>query len=623
MTAKKFDARAALYTFARTLFEPPPDLSVWEWCEQNIRLSERESPTMPGRYSTAMTPYVREPLQCFADKSVGDLTLCWGTQLAKTLTMMCGVCYRLENDPSNALWVIPNEKPFGTWFSDNRWLPMLDNCLPLAAQKPPPSSHRWKKLEQQFDKVTMSFVGSNSAANLAGRPIGLLVMDETDKFPQQAKNQREPGAVENAEERTKTVTFGLHVKTSTPTLMSGEIWQQFRQGDQRYYFVPCWFCNQMISLNWTQVRWWTQNEEEAMTDGEWDYSKVRANAHYQCQECGKAILDHHKGMMLEQGIWRPTNLDREGKIKSEPGRRSYHLNSIYAPWEKCNFGNLAVSWLAKKKTPSGRQKFINSTLAEPWDSDKAYDVELVKSSNYKPRPGVDGRTPVMGVDVQGEGTYFWVIVRSFAPNGESWLLHEEKVMSVEGLEEIQQRFKVDPNFVVLDMADMPNKVARIIVARRWRGMWGSTKKMFPWVFDGSPPRKLNRIFSTPQTRDPNLGTRFQGRGEPARFVYFSKNGMLDALDDFRQMRPRMWHIYDGVSKEYHLHMNAAEKRVKRNKHTGAPDFFWYVKEEDHLLTAEYMALCCAMVGDIIKDASPELRGTVEAVEPVALPGMVG
>ena len=163
----------------RDVFAPIDERKVWEWAEDEIVLTRAQTET-PGPYSTLLTPYVREPLECFSDSRISDLALCFGSQTSKTTTIMIGTAWRLVNDPVPTIWVMPSES-LARSFSENRWQPMVRDCGKLASLKPS-NVHRFKNLEQQFRDCTLTFIGSNSPSNLASRPAGLLIMDETDKM---------------------------------------------------------------------------------------------------------------------------------------------------------------------------------------------------------------------------------------------------------------------------------------------------------------------------------------------------------------------------------------------------------------------------------------------------------
>jgi phage terminase large subunit GpA-like protein len=594
---------AELTRYCYDLLTPPPKLLVWEWCERNVYMSEREGATS-GQYSTRLTPYVREPLQAYADRSITDLALCWGTQVAKTTVVMMGTAYKLVNDPMNAVWVMP-VKDLARSFSKNRWMPLVDNCPPLAEQKPlnptgTLNKHLFGFMEQQFSRATLNFVGSNSASQLASRPAGLLNMDEIDKFD--LEDEREAGALQNAEERTKTFPFPLRVKTSTPTTVHGEIWREFLLGDQRYYHVPCPCCQKEIVFKFQVksevhgdcgIRWWRESEDEVKTDGVWDYAKVRDNAFYRCQECGGAIRDNKKQEMLLAGRWVVTNPN------SQPGRRSYHLNSIYSLLgRECTFGAIAVKWLQTKGSMSKRHAFINSTLAETWDDEKAVDDNPVFLEDYEETDLPPERTPILTVDVQ-EG-HFWAGVRTWAPfsaekpNGESWLQYYDRVESIEEIEELEAHYQVEPKNVVFDMAHKPNTVAKWIVEHNWRGMWGSDKNGF--IHTQGNGARLIKLHSPVNSRDPQLGTAFQSEGnDHAMFVYWANAPIKDMLMVLRFSEPTCWHIHANVISQYQRQINAERVVAERQHRTGRTVYRWkQLRRDNHALDVECMSLVRAM-----------------------------
>jgi hypothetical protein len=213
---------AQLERSLRDVFAPIDTRQVWQWAEDEIVLSRRQTET-PGPYSTLLTPYVREPLECFSDPRVTDLTLCFGSQTSKTTILMIGAAWRMVNNPAPTIWVMPTEHLCRS-FSENRWQPMVDDCHKLAALKPA-NHNRWKALEMSFRDATLTMVGSNSPASLASRPAGLLIMDETDKFA--LPTSREAGRGGLGREPHEELHQRPAGQASTPTTGEGEIWQAF------------------------------------------------------------------------------------------------------------------------------------------------------------------------------------------------------------------------------------------------------------------------------------------------------------------------------------------------------------------------------------------------------------
>jgi DNA-directed RNA polymerase subunit RPC12/RpoP len=425
------------------------------------------------------------------------------------------------------------------------------------------------------------------------------------------KSDREAGALQNAEERTKSFPYPLRVKTSTPTTSHGEIWKEFKLGDQRYFFVPCPHCATKIRLMWEQVKWWTDSENESKTDGTWDDEKVRRNTHYICQECGGKILDSQKTVMLRGGEWRAT-ADR-GLV----GRRGYHLNSLYAPLKEAQWGLLAVKWLQSKGSISRRQAFINSTLAEPWDSEKAVDDDPINLRAYAPADLPGDRIPVMTVDVQEN--HFWVVVRDWgnpkaADGQETWLRFADRVETSEEVEKLANDYHLDPRRVGVDMAHRPNMVSALLEKNDWRGLWGSSKDGF--IHNLGRGFSVTKEYSKVQHRDPHLGTIQQSESNrKAMYVYWSNDRIKDRLEVLRA--GGRWHVMADVTKVYVHQLNSEIKTTKVSA-TGKVSYFYkQVRKDNHLRDCEAMQIVMALAGGILEDAVERAASAqgVLAIEP--------
>jgi phage terminase large subunit GpA-like protein len=397
---------------------------VVAWAESNLKLSERIT-NKPGSYLTQRTPYVREVLECFADERVRRLALVWGAQTSKTTAIIVGMAYKLDVNPAPCLWVMPSTH-LARSFSETRWMPLIDQNPTLARHKQA-DPDKYRLLEQHFDRMSVWFTGSNSPASLSSRSIAALCMDELDKFP--AKGGKESAPLQLAEARVATYPQHIIVTTSTPTYEDGAIWTEWLKGDQRKYFVPCLGCGEAWSLEWEHIKW----DETAKQDEGWNMERVAATARCVCPACGHAHEEADKQEMLERGEWRPTD------FAAEPGRRSYHLSSLYAPWRK--WADLAVKFLQDREAPGGLQDFYNRELAIPWKVEgsritTAMIRERIDASpkyllGQPPSDGVLAR--LMAVDVQQ--TELWWLVRQLHEDGSSYLVQYGSALGWGGLAE--------------------------------------------------------------------------------------------------------------------------------------------------------------------------------------------
>jgi DNA-directed RNA polymerase subunit RPC12/RpoP len=614
----------------RHILEPPPNLSVSEWAEQNVVIPIGRE-TYHGPVDFADAPYVREPLDCYRDLSVRVLTTVWGTQCLKTTMQRCGTMWRVVNRPAPCLWLLPNEKMVATPFSKNRWQPWLLECKATSALLPRTKSglvdrKSFSTLEQTFTNgMPILFRGSHSAANVASTPIVLLNLDEIDKY--QLESEFEPGALENVKERVKNAKFSLTVQSSTPTLAEIGIWREFLFSDQRYFEVPCPRCERRIVLRFRVdtkehgmcgLRWYEKDEQEVkFADGRWDLKAVAQAAHYKCQLCGEAIHNIERRPMIRAGIWRPHN----PQAKSD--HRGYHLSSMYSLIsDECTFQALAATWCEKQKDRQERRKFVNSTLAEPWNMQQAFDEDRIKRSEYEilSTQITPGRERYMTVDFQLN--HFWVVIREWAPItpehpfGESWVLFADRVETKQDVEEYRKQYGVPKAESFLDCAGRMNPAGQIINEFGWLGMMGAQppSKFFNHRVDQF--RTVQRVYSETEYRDAHQGSRQQNRSplNEFPFIKWSKDPIREHLKGLMaktigQGTP-IWHTHANVHPDYQRHMNA---HVMERRHNGRIwQTFWRELPgvPDHLWDCE----CMNAVRAVMKGMCPLIDVRAEQPE---------
>lgn len=584
------DLQRSLVDYRRELYRPIRTQTVVEWCESNLTLTSRQT-EHPGPFSTSVRPYTREVLECFKDSGVTDVVLCWGSQTAKTMTLMAGLSWIIDNEPSPILWLMPTEG-LARSFSKTRWLPMLEDSTAMVAHFPE-DRHKLTTLEMHFDHCTLNFIGSNSPANLASRPIRVLVADEVDKFA--PATEKEAAALDLAMQRTKSFSSSKHFLTSTPTVVEGDIWQQFLRGDQRRYYIPCPHCTQKIKLEWKQVKWETEKDENGKTN----LQKVRQTARYECQLCGGHITDAQKVAALRHGEWVPEN------ASAMAGVRSYHLSSLYAPDRKTTWGYLAVAFLEAKDSIVGLQGFVNGSLAEPWENQGAPTERtelIVASAEHLAQDTVKFLT----VDCQAKAPFFWFVVRGWDKEGNSRALDAGPLDTWQDVRDKQQEHGIADTHVCIDSGyDAATVYAECL---RYGKLVPRSLKIplfVGWLPSKGQPR---RGWRDPKVGvevpfflrgiDPRVGAQHGGKLE-LKLLEFSTDTTKDILERLRRGNVgQRWEVSDKVAThEYWRHLDSEHKIAKLSASSGKTTYTWLprnVRWPNHLFDAEVMQTAMAL-----------------------------
>jgi len=404
---------------------PPDQQPIWRWAESAVVLSSRQGTSFPGPYRTKLTPYVRGIFDALQDPTIQTVTVEKGAQTGLTLLAYVWLCWIIDVEPGPTLMVYPNEN-LARDRSRDVVQPLIEDS-PVVSRQLTGRRDDWTKLAYRMKRCTVNWVGANSPANLASRPMRYLIEDETDKYPTQTKT--EAAAVSLAEQRTKTFWNRKILRISTPTTEDGIIHKSFLEGDQRRYFVPCHACGAMQFLKWQQVKF----------DSDAPLNQAAAGAHYECEACGAEWDDVQKNAAVQQGIWQTTS-------DKSPGHASFHLPSICAPW--VTFADLVMKFLPKKAYPNELQDFINSELGEPFiresvrvkdsffaEREGQYKIEqrFTDAPLYAKKYAGQDAAMFIGVDVQKECLV--VCARLFAVNGDSGLYDRRLLGSFSELQE--------------------------------------------------------------------------------------------------------------------------------------------------------------------------------------------
>lgn len=370
----------------RHALTPPPKLSLSEWCDK-YRILSPEACATPGRWRTSNTEYLREIMDTVTNPAYEYVVIMSSAQIGKSELLINTLLYFCTQDPRSILFVQPTVAA-AQGFSKERLAGALRDC---SLTKHMFSDAKLRDgnnsvLNKQFPGGFLALTGANSPTSLASRPISLLLLDESSRFPLDLKQEGNP--IKLAEQRTATFWNRKIVVVSTPTTTgSCHISELYEQGDQRKYNLRCRHCNDTFYPEWNLVSW--LHDEEENVD---DYNTALLT----CPHCGVGLNDSERQWGILHGEW----------IASYPGRKkaSFHLNAVCSPWTRLS--ELVREYLEAKNDNSLLRVFYNTKLGIPWEeTGEVVDISVLgartEEYNSKTLPS-DVLMITAGADVQGD-----------------------------------------------------------------------------------------------------------------------------------------------------------------------------------------------------------------------------
>lgn len=397
-------------------------MSVAKWAERN-RVLSTENSALPGRYSLAITPYLRGILECITDRKVRKVACQKSAQIGWTDGVINNfVGYTIHMDPAPIGILFPRDQTAKDWNAE-KFVPMVEVTKVLGElvnvkSRSGDNTQNRKKFPGGFLKT----MGSNSTAGVKSTPLKRALIEEPDDCNLNIKGQGD--SIKMMEERIKSFHDGKIVVGGTPTIKGfSSIEAEMELSDKRHYEVPCHDCGEAHALSWENVTW--QHDEAAAHP---IFGTARPEtARYVCPHCGSiwsdALKDRNVRRAEAAGFgWRATAEFR--------GVAGFYLNELYSPFDESRMERLVEKLLtaeheAAQGEPGALIAFTNSSLGLSYeykgDTPEASDLRLRAEGYAEGTVPMGGLILTMGVDVQHDRLA--VIVRAWGRGEESWLVY--------------------------------------------------------------------------------------------------------------------------------------------------------------------------------------------------------
>lgn len=394
-----------------SVLKPPPKLTIDTWADRYRILSSKSS-AEPGKWRTDRVPFQREVMRAISDRRTERVIMKYGAQLSKTEILMNTVGYYADYEPSPIMFLMPT-KDMAQDFSTTRLNDMIQSTPQLRSKIIENDNARDTKRQKEFAGGYIVLTGSNSAAELASRPIRILLADEIDRFPSNVKDEGDP--LNLAIERTKTWANKKIVLTSTPTIKGGSrIELAYENSTKEEYYIPCPKCGEMVKLEWKNI--------------------IFENVSHKCEKCLESSSEYEWKKNLIKGEWRRSNLE------IDPYQvRGFHISELYSPFSKWE------SIIQKFKEAKGDEQlmkvFVNTALGECFEEKvERFDFEKIQARtedygeyiNEEDGTINDIEIPdkvtvlTAGVDVQDDRLEVEIV--GWGPGEESWGIYYRVIM---------------------------------------------------------------------------------------------------------------------------------------------------------------------------------------------------
>lgn len=388
-------------------FRPKPKITISQWADTYRFVAEGLS-SLPGKWNTDNTPYMREILDIFSDRKVNQVVVMASSQVGKTEIGLNMIGYYSHEEPSATMYLLPTDD-VAKKFSESRVKTTIESTPVLA----PLFNNRSRNAAnandfKSFPGGFLTIHGANTPNNLASFPIRILIQDEIDRFTRTLSGEGDP--IQLARQRTVTYSNAKELLISTPTIKkTSRIYEAYQTTDQREYFVNCPDCSHEFVFEWEQVRWRTDEHNNL----------IHNSVFIECPACFHQINERQRREMIKVGKWKPTKPN-----KMIPG---FHISTLYSTMIRFN-GLVkeyitAKEWLDTTNDPTKMQVFYNLKLGLPFDSVLSdIDPELLMKRreryNCELPEGVLYLT--CGVDTQDNRLEYQII--GWGDNYEDWLI---------------------------------------------------------------------------------------------------------------------------------------------------------------------------------------------------------
>jgi len=368
------------------IWQPPERLTVSEAAEEYVYINQPGA--YVGKYSGEMTPYMREPSDLFNSHEFEGIIFVSSAQSGKTQALILNpIAYSVKCDPMDMMVVCPTNTAARD-FSIRR-IDRLNRYSDVMRDLLMPGSNNDNVFDKHYKNGMLLSLSWPSPSELAGKPIGRVVLTDRDRMEDDVGGDGEP--YDLAAKRTTTFgSYAMTIAESSPSRPvenpkwiaktpheappAAGILSLYNRGDRRRWQWPCPHCDRYFEGTFEMLEWDSDHPGTNLDKG--------MTARMRCPLCGELIHPDSRDMMNAWGLWVKDgqSVDRLGLVIGPASRSriaSFWLRGVAATfitWSKLvNLYLDANDTYERTGSEEALKKFYNNDLGEPYISKKSLD----------------------------------------------------------------------------------------------------------------------------------------------------------------------------------------------------------------------------------------------------------
>ena len=298
---------------------------------EEVRYLDKELTPFPGKFSFDRAPFFREIVDLFApDNPTRKVVVMKGVQMAATTSLLEPVLlYNIGCNPSPQLLVEPDDdmakQAMGTKIDRMIDGAGLRDLIFSQARKAARSRATGDTaLKKEYPGGYLHAASASTPKSFRSFSYKIILADELDAMPDQLKGEGSVIGLMQGRANAYPTSSKILLQSTPTTEQGSKIYKQFLLGTQERFFVPCKFCGEMQTLEWSV---WDESKNKIggiVWENDDKFNPILSTVGYRCPHCGGVMRNYDKGDIIPRGEWRP------GVEKPvEAGTRSFHISPLY------------------------------------------------------------------------------------------------------------------------------------------------------------------------------------------------------------------------------------------------------------------------------------------------------